>query len=154
MHTITVLTEPCTVHPRRRLAVATLLVFYCLFQMVNEAPHGIICVLPGTCVSSQPLFSMTGRCSLLLQVVKEYLESKLLHPTCCSLLLAVNARLNKMTQDRPNLSPPREHLFSCSTGQNPEAPWWHSATDLRSKRPHHLCTKPQLHLAEEADRRP
>ena len=73
------------------------------------------------------------RCSLTCF----FFESKPLNPAGCSLLSATNARLNKMTRDRPNSSPPQEHLFSCSTGQSPEAPWWHSATGLLSKRPRH-----------------
>ena len=83
-----------------------------------------------------------------------FFESKPLNPAGCSLLSATNARLNKMTRELPNLSPPREHLFSCSTRQSPEAPWWHSATGLLSKRPRHLCTTPQLHLVGEGGRRP
>ena len=90
------------------------------------------------------------RCSLTCF----FFESKPLNPAGCSLLSATNARLNKMTRELPNLSPPREHPFSCSTRQSPEAPWWHSATGLLSKRPRHLCTTPQLHLVGEGGRRP
>merc|ERR1712037_347429 len=84
-------------------------------------------ILPETCVLSQPLFPGTEDAPIHAS----------LSPAGCSLLSATNARLNKTTRELPNLSPPREHLFSCSTRQSPEAPWWHSATGLLSKRPRH-----------------
>ena len=86
------------------------------------------------CVITAPLHKKDAH---MLQVVKDYPESQPLHPVFFSLLSAANTRLNKMTRDRPNSSPPQEHLFSCSTGLSPEAPWCHSATGLLSKRPRH-----------------
>ena len=86
------------------------------------------------CVITAPLHKKDAH---MLQVVKEYPESQPLHPVFFSLLSAADARPNKMTRDRPNSSPPQEHLFSCSTGQSPEALWCHSATGLLSKRPRH-----------------